>query len=92
MTETRNNNEFALALQQTHEMEDIRLGKHGLNDINKRVVEAAGLDVHFAVVVTPQEKDHQNDTQGQEADVRPSIKPNDLTPTSCIYRIAYQWS
>ncbi|CAJ1935558.1 unnamed protein product, partial [Cylindrotheca closterium] len=51
--ETKTCSQFASAMQQRHEVEDVVLGNQSWDDINKRLIAAAGLDVHCGNTGTP---------------------------------------
>mmetsp|Transcript_31596 Transcript_31596/g.76333 ORF Transcript_31596/g.76333 Transcript_31596/m.76333 type:complete len:492 (-) Transcript_31596:28-1503(-) len=91
--ETKANNELGMALQQAHEMEDVRSRKQSLDDINPRLVHAAGLDVHRGAAtefLAPENAQSEDVRSMMEEETRPCIKTNDLNPSEVKRRTGFR--
>ncbi|CAJ1960612.1 unnamed protein product [Cylindrotheca closterium] len=83
INKTKACSKFALAMQQHHKVEDVVLGNQSWDDINKRLIAAAGLDVHCGNTGTPKRKKlaEAEDvvSKRREEETKPSVIPDDLT-------------
>jgi hypothetical protein len=66
VTDTKSNNEFGLAMQQKHEMEDLESGMQSLSDISPCLLKEVGLDVHYTGAVGGAKNETLRDIQKEK--------------------------
>jgi hypothetical protein len=95
VTDTKTNNEFGLAMQQKHEMEDLESGMQALSDISPCLLKEVGLDVHYTGAVGAMnvplwdiQKEKKEKLRLQET--RTIVKLDDLIPSEVKRRTGFR--